>query len=291
MATQTARRNRVATVEHTESFTTTPDGIKLYIQRWIPSGAPRATLAIVHGYLEHSGRYQFPVDYFSNRGFEVFACDLRGHGQSGGRRAHVFHYDEYVDDIATFVRYVVAQSTHEQKLFLVGHSNGGLATFRYAARNPEGLDGIVLSAPYVGLKAKVSAVKVGVAKALSGLWPTLALKTGIPGTDLTRDAAVAASYDADPLVIRAATARWFTEALAAQNDALLQAPELRVPVLIVQGTDDRVADPAATERVFNAVGFRDKEFRKYDGGFHELFNDPDRERVFADIEEWLSKRL
>jgi lysophospholipase len=266
---------------------TSRDGTRLYtVQSMHPEG--RAILLFVHGYADHTGRYAHVFDWFHERGWSCAGVDLRGHGRSAGQRGFVSRFGEYVDDVEAAVHMLVEQHPDE-KLILVGHSMGGLVVLSYLLRHPEGIEGAVLSSPYLGLAMRVPPVKEALAHVMSRVWPTLALETGIQSSDLTHDKAFADAYDLDPLVNHKATARWFTEALHAQRQVAKDAHQVQTPVLVLQAGADRIVDPETSRQVYEAIGATDKEWKSYEQMFHEMFNEVEREQPLSDIAEWLAK--
>jgi len=297
-------------VSHDDGFFSAHDGLRLYYRRWTgTSGAPAlsgagagappsagadpstAIIATVHGYLEHSGRYGFVGDYFAPRGFTVYGFDHRGHGQSGGTRAHVARFGDYLTDVDRYLDLIRDREGSQKNIFLVGHSMGGLVSLRYALERPERLRAIAVSSPYLGNKVNVSGAKLFAGKILSRLFPTAALDAGLDRNDLSHDAAVIAAHAADPLVLQKFTARWATEAMAAQDWCLANAHRMALPSLVMQASDDRLADPAVSRTFFERITHPDKTFKSYTGYYHELFNEVGRAEVFRDLETWLRARL
>jgi len=276
---------------HEDGFLRARDGIPIYHQRWAGAEPIRGVVAIVHGYLEHGGRYGFVVEHLCPRGYRVYAFDQRGHGRSEGRRGYANSFDEYLQDLHRFLGLIQEREGDGLKLFLLGHSFGGLVALRYAIEHPEGLAGLVLSSPYFGNAVPIGAAKLFSVKVLSRVAPTLALETGLDPALLSHDAEVVRDYKQDPLVTTRLTTRWTTETLRAQEDVLARAPELSVPCLILQGAADQVSDPQVSRAVYDRLRTRDREWRAYEGYYHEIFNETGRERVLNDLGDWLEKRL
>jgi alpha-beta hydrolase superfamily lysophospholipase len=266
------------------------DGTTLHEIVWPAAGTPRGALAIVHGYFEHAGRYDHVGKALAARGWNVHGLDFRGHGQSGGLRGHVQRFDEYLDDIDA----VLARARLDKKpLFLVAHSMGGLAATEYVLHRPHALTGLVLSSPWYRTKMPVPAIKVYAAKALSSVWPTLSIPGNLKGKDCTRDPEKAAHYDVDPLGNKNATARWFTESLAAQADVMARAGEVKLPLLVVAGGGDLVADCTAAEQAFAKFSSVDKTLRVLPEQYHEVFNEPPgvREQTIEEVAVWLDAHI
>ncbi len=171
--------------------------------------------------------------------------------------------------------------------FLFGHSFGGLVAATSALDDPSSWRGLVLSGPYFRLALEVPRMKVAVGRLASRFWPTLALPTGLKGVDVTSDAARARAYEEDPLVFDKATARWFTEALAAQQAVLERANALTMPLYVVVGTADRVANGSAARTFFDRVASVDKTWDAREGLFHEVLNEPGWRAIADKIADWI----
>jgi alpha-beta hydrolase superfamily lysophospholipase len=225
-------------------------------------GKPTAIVGILHGYGEYGGRYAHVMGAWADRGIASVAIDLRGHGRAAGRRGFCGRFGE---------RLAVEKKV---PAFLFGHSFGGLVAASSALARPTPWRALVLSAPFFGLAMDVPRGKLIAGKIASLLVPTLSLPNGIRSADVTHDAAIARSYDEDPLVFHIATARWFTEVQAAQRRALAQAAALAMPLYVVVGTDDRIAKVGAARAFFDMAGARDKTWDAREGLFHEVLNEP-----------------
>jgi alpha-beta hydrolase superfamily lysophospholipase len=271
--------------DYDEHFFDAGDGLRLFFRRWFVPGA-KGLAAIVHGFAEHSGRYKHVVDFLCEAGWSVATFDCRGHGQSGGRRAHVDHFQDYLDDTRAFLQ-EVKKAGFQGLPVLLGHSQGGLIAARFVPMLPDSVAGLVLSSPFIGLAMKVPAFKALAGKAVSKIFPTLAMKTGLDPAVLSHDRDVVEKYAADPLVSNIATARWFTEIQQAHQDALRQAGGIRCPLLMLLAGDDRVTSTPASRNLFEAAGSADKILKEYPDYYHEVFNEVGRDRVLADLRSWL----
>lgn len=270
-------------------FIDSSGGLRLYYRRWAAT-EPRGGVLLVHGFAEHGNRYEHVAAALTAAGFSVAAMDLRGHGQSEGDRGHVERFDDYLDD----VRAGLDQFSPEidgLPLFLAGHSMGGLVAARYAARDPEGLAGLTLSAPGLGLSIPVPAWKSGLAHVMSGLAPKLAIPSGIDAALISHDPAIVAAYENDPLVFQNARARWFIEFVAAQDAALASAGQMRLPLLMQVGTGDQLVSIEAIESFCARYGGPDNTLLRYEGFFHEIYNEIERARPIGDLVAWLQSHV
>ena len=260
----------------------------LFSRSWPPGGAPAGHLIIVHGYAEHSGRYEALAGDFSAAGLHVHALDHRGHGHSPGTRGAIPSFSALVADLASFVEQV--QRTADGKpVYLLGHSMGGLVTAHYLASAPSGICGAVFSSPLMAIPSHVSPLLLIVSRLLSALTPNLPVER-LDSAGVARDAEVVRAYDADPLIyhdpIRARTGASLARAIQALDGLL---PKITVPMLVFHGAADRIAPISGSQRLFDAAGSADKECYFVEGGFHELLNDTGREDVIHKVRDWIER--
>ncbi|HOX43371.1 MAG TPA: lysophospholipase [Myxococcota bacterium] len=273
--------------EHKEHFFHAEDGLRLFFRSWsVPE--PRGLVALLHGYAEHCGRYDHVAARLNEAGWSVAAVDYRGHGQSGGKRAHIEAFEEYLGDLDAFLG-EARRAGFEGKPVLLGHSQGGLIAARYAELHPEGLRALALSSPFMDLAMQIPAVKAMAGRVMSRVWPSFSMPSGLDPSWVSHDQAAVARYAADPLVSHNTTARWFTEVTRAQAETLAEAGRLALPLLVQQAGDDRLALVEATRRLFGGAGSQDKRLEVYEGYYHEIFNEVGKDRVFADLTGWLDR--
>jgi acylglycerol lipase len=276
-------------MEHTEGKFAARDGLSLYYQAWRPDGNPKAVLLVVHGWAEHSGRYSNLVNYFVPRGYALWALDHRGHGRSGGKRGYVNRFSDYVDDVEPF--FDLVRGGHGGiPVFLVGHSLGGTIAVAYALRHQDDLAGLVVSGASLMLGSSLSSALVPFARILSLLVPKLGISS-LDASAISQDRAVVDAYVNDPLVFRGKiTCRFGAEVLLTQRALSARMPELRLPLLIMHGGADRLSATAGSRMLYEKASSTDKTLKIYDGFHHEIFNEPGRDQVLADMEAWLSAR-
>lgn len=273
-------------MKHHEGSFNGGGGSRLYYQSWHPEGSAKAALVIVHGLGEHSGRYPNLVDVLVPAGYAVYGFDNRGHGKSAVKLcAHVMSWSEYLDDTAAFMQLARRQEP-ELPLFLYGHSMGGLIALGYAEGNPEGLKGVIASAPSVGA-VDASPLLLLIGRILSRIAPAFSLDSGLDATTLSREPAVVAAYQNDPLVTGKVSARFSTEFTAAIDRARAGASSFSLPLLMIHGEADRLVPIAGTHEYFQKVPQSDKKLIVYPDGFHEPHNDLQHQQVAADIVAWL----
>ncbi len=258
----------------------------LYYASAMPTGGAKAVLAIIPGYADHGARYAHVMGALAEHGIGSVAIDLRGHGRAQGTRGFCNRFDEFLDD-ARELRRLVKDRAKGAPTLLFGHSFGGLVATMSALDDPAPWKGLVLSAPFFGLGLEVPAIKIAAGKLASRLYPKLGLPSGLAGKDMTHDAAKAKLYDADPLVFKNATARWFTEATKAQATVLAQASTLTMPLFMTFGTADKVASMPTGKRFYESAGSRDKTWDPREGLFHEVLNEPSWKDIVETMARWI----
>ena len=275
-------------VERAEGWARSADGTALFFRSW-RGPSPRASVAVVHGLGEHSGRYDHVGAFLAARGYDCWAGDVRGHGLSPGPRVHVDDFGLYADDAGAVLDLARAAGG---PLFLIGHSQGGLVALLRALRHPEGLAGVVVSSPYLAAHpdAAPKSVKLALAAVLLRVSPGFLIGSGLPTGALSHDPAVERDYLADPLVSRKASPAWLRAARRAQEEVKAGAPRFPVPVLVMAAGDDRLVDPAAVREWAARAPAATTTFVEWPGFFHEMFNEVGKERVLERVVEWMDSR-
>lgn len=265
-------------------------GVRIVYDTWTPGADPRGVVALAHGFGEHAGRYHHVASRFGDAGLVTYALDHRGHGRSGGKRVYVRHMAEYTGDFATLVGLADREHPGLPKIVL-GHSMGGGIVFDYGCDRPGDYDLMVLSGPAVAAQDGVSAVMAVVGKVLGRLMPGLPVQK-LDASAVSRDPEVVAAYQADPLV-------WHGKVPAGVGRALLElgatmpqrARTLSTPLLVVHGGDDRLITVSGSRRLVDCAGGTDVHLKIYPGLYHEVFNEPERQRVLDDVMSWIAARI
>jgi alpha-beta hydrolase superfamily lysophospholipase len=273
--------------EHEEGRLDGAGGVAIFWQAWRPP-AVRAAVVLAHGASEHSGRYEWTAEQLAERGYATYALDHRGHGRSEGPRAYIDRMDNVVADLDALV-HLAAERHADAPIFLLGHSMGGCVALAYAIAHQDKLDGLLLSAPVAVLEAASPATRVAGA-VLSVVAPRLGVYD-IDSTAVSRDPEVVQAYDADPLNHHGKLpARTVAELSSTVGRFPEQVARLTLPLLIMHGTADRLVPQAGSDLVDARASSEDKTYLRYDGLYHELLNEPERERVVSDIADWLDER-
>lgn len=254
-----------------------------------PDAVSRAGILLIHGMGDHSRSlpYQNFYEFSVDKGFTVFAFDLRGHGESEGRRMYIESWDDYLKDVDVFVSNI--SSRFDKPLFLVGLSMGGLIAINYALNHSNRIDGVVAVAPALSADGASPIVRKAM-KAISRIAPKLSLPSGLDLSEITRDAYAASVYTSDPLLQTKVTARLGAEVISAIDQVQARAGDVEVPTLIVHGEADRISPINGSER-FIANSTRTIDYQKIEGAFHNLFIETNKDQVLRSISDWIGEQI
>jgi alpha-beta hydrolase superfamily lysophospholipase len=255
------------------------DGTPLRLARW--GEDQERDILLVHGLAEHAGRYGHVAEALVAAGWRVTLVELRGHGKSGGRRGHTRFWHRYVEDVQA------AAGVVGRPFALVAHSMGGLVSLD-TLREPIAPEcrAVALTNPQLGLAFEPPAWKVTLGRLLKTVVPILPIPSELDTAAISRDPAVVRAYEADPLVFSTITPRWFAEMEAALERVSAAAGDYRLPLRMMIGTDDQICDPKAGIAFAERWG-GDAVTAVYDGLYHELFNEPEKETILSELTAWL----
>ncbi|MFM1982837.1 MAG: hypothetical protein RJB22_1556 [Pseudomonadota bacterium] len=265
-------------------------GAKLFHQTWMPSTPPHAILILAHGYAEHLGRYDYFARRCNNVGLAVFALDHWGHGNSDGEPGYVPSFSIFLDGMAALLSHARATCPGLPRV-LIGHSMGGLIGASHLLTHQDGYAAAVLSGPAVQPGTPPSAATRVIGRLLSKLAPHAGL-IQLDATAISRDPDVVARYLEDPLVHKGKmSARMAAEMLDAMEHLQANAGQIRIPLLIAHGSEDKLAAAEGGRRLSDLVSSTDKEFRLLKGMYHEIFNEPERDDVIDGVLSWIDQRI
>ena len=272
------------TSTYSETYIESKQGLRLFVRSWLPTEPARAVLAICHGFNSHSGYYSEFAEQVAGRGYAVYAVDLHGRGKSDGERFYTQLFAHYVDDVSQLIGHAKAQSPG-LPVFLLGHSAGGVTSCAYALDNQAELAGLVCES--FAFRVYAPDFALAALKGLSHLAPH-AHVLRLPNKDFSRDPAVVARMDADPLIAHEVQPTLTVAEMARADERLeREFPKLTLPLLILHGTQDKATKPAGSQLFYDRAGSTDKTLKLYDGYVHDLLNDLEKERVVEDILSWL----
>ncbi len=267
---------------------------KLFYQYWVPdSGEIKAYIIAIHGWGTHSDRLKHPAEYLTEKGYAVYAFDLRGHWRNAGDiPGHIDSIDHIQKDTLLFID-LLREIAHDKKIFLMGHSFGGLMSLIFAINHPN-LSGVLISSPLLGLFLKLSMGKKvikSISKTLDRLSPNKILDNLIDQNQLTSDLKILREHIADKHKTEVISAKSATEIDRFSKWTMDNAIKLLSPLFLMQAGDDKIVDKEKTKQFFKLVKIKDKTYREYDGFLHELWNEKGRAQVYQDMFVWLEKHL
>jgi alpha-beta hydrolase superfamily lysophospholipase len=272
---------------YSSSTLTASDGLELHLSRWEPEAPPRATVYLVHGLGEHTGRYAHVADALTRAGMACQGIDLRGHGRSHGPRGHAPSLEQLQDDISWMIRHDGPTGS----AFLYGHSLGATLALQFGRLRPEGLSGLVASGAWLRLRFEPPRFKLILARILPKFAPGMTLASGLNVHALSRDKSVVERYVDDPLVHDRITAQLGAIMLTLADDLLAHPESFHLPLLMMHGEADGLTDPTATRAFFQGAGSLDKTLKIWPELFHEIHNEPEQGQVIAEIVSWLEAHL
>lgn len=267
---------------------TNPNGNDVYAVEWKVPNA-RAVIGLIHGVGEHCRRYDHLAAWFNKEGIAIVGYDRQGFGRSEGKRGHSANLGELLDEIGHLT--VECERRYpDTPVFLYGHSMGGMLLLRYLIKRHPRISGAILSAPHIQLAFKPSPVLVGIGKLMRTLKPNLTLTNDLDLDKLSRSPEVRPAYEADPLVHRKLSAQLGIDMLESGQEIDAWSGSLPVPTLLMHSTADGVTSYAASAD-FARRNPDQLTFQSWEGLFHELHNEPEKEEVFAAVLSWLEGHL
>jgi acylglycerol lipase len=264
------------------------DGIKIFTREWQPAGRPRAVVVISHGFNAHGGHYEWVAQQFVSKGLAVHALDHRGRGRSEGERFFVKKFADWTTDLATFIDMVKAREPG-LPVFLLGHSAGGVIACGYTLEHQNEIAGLICED--FAYQVPAPDIVLAILKGISHVAPH-AHVFKLKNEDFSRDPAVVAAMNADPLIANESQPSETMAELARAAELLEKNFQLiTLPVLILHGAADKVTKPSGSKEFYERAGSSDKTLKLYEGHFHDLLADVGKQQVMADIQAWIDARL
>lgn len=271
-----------------ESTFTGAGGLKIFARSWQPEAETRGVVVIVPGFNSHSGQYLWVGEQFAAKGLAAYAIDLRGRGRSEGERFYVEKMEDYTDDVATLVRTAKSENPGVP-VFVLGHSAGGVVSCVYALDHQSEIDGLICESFAYDLP--VPGFVLSLLKGFDHIAPHAHVYT-LKNENFSRDPRVVEAMKNDPLIKDESEA---TQTAAVMIDAARRLnrefPLIKLPVLILHGTEDKATNPSGSQFFYDTAGSTDKTLKLYEGHYHDLLNDIDKEVVMADINNWLDAHV
>lgn len=267
---------------------TTYDGTKLHFESH-DSAKSKSVLIIVHGLNEHIGRYHHVVDFFK-KDHTIYLYDQRGFGRSEGKRSHVDKFEDYVQDLKSFIKFV-RQHHDSEKIFMIGHSMGGQVLLNYLGTETRPLvNGFVTSSPNIRVALQIHPLKRKMGAKVASHLPTLLIAANVSPDLLSHDTSIVNAYRNDPMVSKRLSVRLASEVLSNQEHILDLASSIKIPALMLHGGGDKICDPQGSVDFFERLGSKDKTLKIFDGLYHEIFNEFEKETVLGAVATWLQGR-
>jgi len=264
------------------------DNLNLYIQHQ-EATTPKATIVLVHGMYEHSGRYEHVVAAANARGYNMVAYDLRGHGKSDGQRGHTPSYERLMIDLDFVLRKAKELYPH-LPIILYGHSFGGNQVLNYIIRRKHDILCTVATGPWIRLAFEPPRFKVALAKMMHNFFPAYTEKANIDTTAISRDIEEVKKYTSDPLVHDMISARMYLQAFEAGNYIMERYDLFTIPVLLMHGDQDKLTSHQAS---IDLSQMKKSQFtmRIWNGLFHEIHNEPEQKEVIQFMLDWLDRQI
>lgn len=277
-------------VQVEEGLYESADDLQGYERCFAPPERARAALLIVHGFAEHGGRYVHVGEYLAEHGVAVHAFDLRGNGRSGGDRAMVRSFGEYLADVRIALGRL-REHHPDVPVFVLGHSMGGTITCLFVAVDRPHVRGVLFSGASLKRPGGLQRLLQSLVGVIGRAFPRLPL-IRLKADDVSRDPEARRLYDSDPLNYRG---RMRAGLITAVGRALRHIDdhmdEITLPLLIMHGTDDVLVDPDSSRVLYARAASADKTLKLYEGLYHEILNEPERGQVLADIIAWIDARI
>jgi alpha-beta hydrolase superfamily lysophospholipase len=268
------------------------DGMKLSGYLWEPQETPKAIINLVHGFGEYSERYDHWAMRFVEKGFAIHAIDYRGHGKSDGRRGHIKEHDDFLKDIDVLIK-------ESKKLypnlpqFIYGHSMGGNIVTNYILKRENNFKGAIISSPWYRLAFTPSVLILFFARIMNKIYPKFTQKSTLDVKGISHDQEVVAAYLSDPLIHEKISARMFYEIYKTGQWVLENTDKIELPILIQHGNDDNVTSYKASKEFADAAKKLNKEitYKEWDGLYHELHNELEKDKIFEFVHSWIEEKL
>ncbi len=266
------------------------DGLDIFGQKWEGQiAAPKGVICLVHGFGEHSSRYEHVAQFFIDHNYAVIAYDARGHGRSGGKRGHFVSYEEFLNDVDNLLKQADIHFPNLPKI-IYGHSMGGQVVANFAIKRHPKVAGIILSSPFFQPGFAPPAIKLAAGRLMRNLIPSFSLPSGLDVNAISRDKEVVKKYSNDPLVFDSISSKMGIELIEFGEEAVQHANQLKLPALLFHGTADKLTSFDKSKE-FAANAGNNVTFIEYKGLYHECHNEPEKAEVLQNMLKWCNNLL
>jgi len=259
--------------------------------------SPIATMIVMHGYGEHIDRYHDVFKHFANQGINVHGWDQRGFGKTGRRQGPLG--DSNGLDVLHAEITAASDRIRQPNLphFIFGHSMGGMNALYYTHVHGKAqkIMGVISSGPALELDPSVAPgfFKYHAASLIEMVLPTMTLATNLSVDKLSHDPKVVEEYKASVYNYDVGSLRLFKHVIDCGRELIRErASTFNIPVHISHGSEDVVTDPKSSEKFFKEIPeTTDKSLKIWDGLYHELHAELNKEEVLQTYTEWLLKHV
>jgi len=262
----------------------------LYYRHWTTQETPKAVVMLVHGLGEHCQRYDALGSHLTDAGYALSSMDLPCHGQSEGKRGHVDNFDVFQQAALSLYKQIDTRYP-DTPVFLLGHSMGGLIAAHLLLNHQDKFNGALLSGAAIQSPQEPPGWQVAIIKAIAKLFPKAAMLQ-LDASAISRDPKVVETYMNDPLVSKDKLSAQFLVSMTNTMDACKNdAGKINLPILIMHGSADVITAPQGSQLLHDSVSSDDKTLTVYQGLYHEIFNEPEAQSIYAEIVDWMTARL
>lgn len=268
----------------------TKQGGKIFAQKWLVDGKPKAIITLVHGLGEHIGRYDHVAKFFNLNQISVYGFDHRGHGKSSGKRGHIGDSQDFIDDIDTLIE-TAKKENPDVPVILYGHSMGGNMVLFYTLKKKPEIQGVICTSPGLGTGTPVPPAKLMLAKILKTLMPSMTMDNGLDVNNLSRNPQVVKAYQEDPLVHPMVSTKLAMDMFSNGDWIIENADKFDLPLLLLQGEKDHIVNLEKTKLFASKVSSSKINFNIFPELYHELHNEFEQEQVLQYILNWINKQV
>lgn len=262
----------------------------LYFRYWPVAKKAKAVVMLVHGLGEHCQRYNHLAEHLAQFNIALSSMDLPCHGKSEGTRGHIDSFDVYEN--AVLELYERTKQQHpDEPIFLLGHSMGGLIAAKFLLAHQDKFAGALLSGPAIKSPQEPPAWQVAIIKGIAKLFPKTPI-LALESSAVSRDPAEVEKYMNDPLIHHAKlTAKFLLNMTNTMEHCKDNAKFINLPIKIMHGSADVMTSPEGSQTFYDSLGSKDKTINFYEGLYHEIFNEPEKDQIFAEMTDWLNARI
>jgi alpha-beta hydrolase superfamily lysophospholipase len=278
-------------MKHKQLFIKSYDGLELFMQLWMPESKPLGVVCLVHGIGEHSSRYAPWAERFINKAIAVISFDLRGNGRSEGKRGDIPSYEAFMKDIDLLLE-KAGSFFPDTPVFLYGNSMGGNLVLNYTIDRQPQIKGLIATSSWLKLKDEPPKLLLLVVRLMSKVFPHMIIKSSsnVGPDSISRDKDVVNRYLSDPMVHNKISFKMAISLHDAGEKALNNSSKPDIPLLLMHGSDDNITDPEGTREFYEANPNK-YTLKIWDGLYHEIHNEPEKEEVFKFLMGWITSVL